>query len=235
MRRLEALVRHRGVDADAQGRLLAACRLLQPLKSRTGPLERALQAARLVVHLAGAVDRYADVLEKPGGREIRQRFRPLVADDCPVGRQVAAGIPLFAKEIEDGHDVLPHEDLSARQTHLETGIVRERLTQRVERHLPAPLAFDVQQVADVAELAVQVAPHRGFVHSSHGQPIRAARLLVDETADAPLVASAAISRPGVTRQRQRTRPYRDRLPQPRDRRTQGPTTRAGSCRVVGNV
>jgi hypothetical protein len=113
------------------------------------------------------------VLQKPAGGEVGEGLGALRSDDRAVGREVAAGITLVAKEIEDGHDVLPHEDLSARETHLEIGRIGKRLAQRVERHLLAPLSFDIEQVADVAELAVQVAPHRGLVDGAHRQPIGA--------------------------------------------------------------
>ena len=80
------------------------------------------------------------------------------------------------------------------------GLIGERLAQRVERQLLAPLAFDVQQVADVAELAVQVAPHRRFVDGAHRQPIGAAGLLVEEPLDPPLVSAAPDTRPRMARQ-----------------------------------
>ena len=101
-------------------------------------------------------------------RQIRQRVGALFGDDRAVGRQVAAGVALLAEEIQDGHDVLPHEDLAAGEADLEARVVGERAAQRVERQLLAPLAFEVEQVADVAELAVQVAPHRRFVDDAHG-------------------------------------------------------------------
>ena len=160
-------------------RFAASCSRLKP---RAGALERALQPARHVVYLARTVNRDADVLQEPGRREIGQRLGPLVVDDRAVRRQVAAGVALFAEEIEDGHDVLPHEDLAAGEADLEAGVVGERLAQRVERHLLAPFPFDIQQVADVAELAVQVAPHRRFVDGAHRQPIGAPGLLLDEAA-----------------------------------------------------
>ena len=86
-----------------------------------------------------------------------------------------------------------------------SGRVGERAAQRVERHLLAPLALDVQQVADVAELAVQVAPHRRFVDGAHRQAIGAAGLLVEESLNALLVAHAAIARPRVPGKRYRPR------------------------------
>ena len=46
---------------------------------------------------------------------------------------------------------------------------REGAAQGVERQLLAPLAFDVQQIADVAELARQVAPHGRFVDEADRQ------------------------------------------------------------------
>ena len=52
--------------------------------------ERALQPARDVVHVAGTVDRHADVLEEARRGEIGQRFGPLVTDDGSVCRQVPA-------------------------------------------------------------------------------------------------------------------------------------------------
>ena len=73
--RLEALVRDGRVDADAQRRVLAPRRRLQPAQPGAGPLERALQAARVVVQLAGAVDRDADVLQEAGGARDRRALR----------------------------------------------------------------------------------------------------------------------------------------------------------------
>ena len=81
--------------------------------------------------------------------------------------------------------------------------------ERVERQLLAPLPLDVQQVADVAELAVQVAPHGGFVDRAHGQPIGAPGLLVEEPLDPPLVPAPPEPRPRVAGQRQRARVYGD--------------------------
>ena len=83
-------------------------------------------AARPVVQLAGAVDRHRDVLQEALLSELGQRLGPLVGDDGAVGRQVAAGVALLAEEIEDPEDVLPHEDLAAREAHLEPRLVGER-------------------------------------------------------------------------------------------------------------
>ena len=129
-------------------------------------------------------------LRKPGARELGQRLGALLADDRAVGRQVAAGVALLAEEIQHGQDVLAHEDLAAGEADLQAWPVRKRAPQRVERQLLAPLALDVQQVADVAELAVQVAPHGRFVDGADRQPIGAARLLVQEALDPPLVSAA---------------------------------------------
>ena len=74
-------------------------------------------------------------------------------------------------------------------------VLRERLAQRVESQFLAPLSLDIQEVADVAELAVQIAPHRRLVDGSHRQPIGAAGLLVDEALDPPLVACGGDSAP----------------------------------------
>ena len=233
--RVEALVRDGRVDADPQRRVLAAGRRLQPREPLAGPLERPLQAARDVVHLARTVNRDADVLEEPGRREIRQGLGPLLADDGPVRRQIAAGVALLAEEIQDGHDVLPHEDLAAGEVHLEPGTVGERLAQRVEGHLLAPLALDVQQVADVAELAVQVAPHRRFVDGAHREPIGATGPLLDEALDAALVQAATVPGPGVPRDRPRAGAHRDRLAPSGNGRTQRSTGRPVVLRVLRDV
>ena len=52
-------------------------------------------------------------------------------------------------------------------------LLRERAPSTSSGSSCAPLAFDVQQVADVAELAVQVAPHRRLVDEAGGQAIGA--------------------------------------------------------------
>ena len=211
------------------GALLAPRRRLQPAQPGARALERALQAARGVVQLAGPSIETLMCLRKPGRREIGQRFGPLFGDDRAVGRQVAAGVALLAEEIEHGHDVLPHEDLAAGQADLEAGVVGERAAQRVERQLLAPLALDVQQVADVAELAVQVAPHRRFVDDALRQPIGAAGLLVDEPADPLLVPAPPVSRPRMARERQRAGARGNRLPQP------GRRTNAAACGGSGRT
>src|SRR5262249_60604026 len=105
--------------------------------------------------------------------EAARRVALFVVDAGAVGGEMPARVTLLAEEIEDGHDVLPHEDLSASQTHLKAWIVRESLPQRFERHLLAPLPLDVQEIPDVAELAVQVAPHGRLVDCPHGQPVSA--------------------------------------------------------------
>ena len=69
------------------------------------------------------------------------------------------------------------------------GLIGEGGAQRLERQLLPPLAFDVQQVADVAELAVQVAPHGRFVDGADRKAIGAAGLLVEKALDATFVAS----------------------------------------------
>ena len=51
VQRVERLVRDGGVDADAQRRVPALRRRLQPAQARGRALERALHAARLVVQL----------------------------------------------------------------------------------------------------------------------------------------------------------------------------------------
>ena len=209
--RLEALVRDGRVDADAQRRVLASRRLLQPAQPGAGALERALQPARAIVQFPGTVDRHADVLEEARGRQIGQRLGPFLVDDRAVGRQVAAGVALLAEEIQHGHDVLAHEDLAAGEADLEAGLIGEGLAQAVERHLLPPLAFDVQEVDDVAELAVQVAPHRRFVDGANRQAIGAAVLVAQEALDPVLVAAAPVARPGVPRQRDGARARRDRF------------------------
>ncbi len=170
-----------------------------------GALERALQPARRVVHLARAVNRDADVLEKAGCGEVRKRFGAFLGDDGAVGGQVAAGVALLVEEIEHGHDVLAHEDLAAGQADLEPGLVRERAARGTRAQLLPPLAFDVEQVADVAELAVQVAPHGRFVDSADRQAIGPPGLLGEEPLDPALVLAPPEPRPRVARERKRPR------------------------------
>ena len=136
-------------------------------------------------------------------RELGERVGALVADDRPVGRQVAAGVALLAEDIEHAQDVLAHEDLAAGQVDLQVAF-REGAAQGVERQLLAPLAFDVQQVADVAELARQVAAHGGLVDEARRQRIGAAGAVLDEAADRLLVPALAQRRVGAARERQRT-------------------------------
>ena len=111
---------------------------------------------------------------KPARRELGERLGALLADDRPVGREVAAGVALLAEEIQHGHDVLAHEDLAAGQADLEAGLIGKGRAQRVDRQLLPPLALDVEQIADVAELAVQVAPHRRLVDDARRQAVGAA-------------------------------------------------------------
>ncbi len=69
--RFEALLGDGRVDADAERRALLLRRGLQAAQAGGGALERAFHAARLVVQLARAVDRDADVLEESLLREGR--------------------------------------------------------------------------------------------------------------------------------------------------------------------
>ncbi len=209
--RLEALLRDGGVDADAKRCVLAPRRVLQATKPGTGALERAGQPARPIVQLAGAVDRHADVLQEARRRQIGQRFGPFLVDDRPVRRQVAARVPLLLEEVQHRHDVLAHEDLAAGEADLEPGLIREGLPQPLDRHLLAPLAFDVEEVDDVAELAVQVAPHGGFVDGANRQPVGAAILVAKKASDPVLVPTPPVTRPGMPRQRDGARARRDRL------------------------
>src|SRR5205823_6441805 len=111
----------------------------------------------------------------------------------------------------DAEDVLAHEDLTAGEAHLEPGAIRKRAFERLERQFLAPLAFEVQQIADVAELAMQIAPHRRFVDDAGRQRAGASVFVAEEALDAALVAMAAIARPGVREQRHAARPARDRF------------------------
>ena len=91
--RVERLVGDGRVDADAQRRVppaAAACSRRSPaaVRSKVPCTPRAL-----VVQVARAVNRHADVLEEPPARgERRQRVGALVGDDRPVGREVAADV-----------------------------------------------------------------------------------------------------------------------------------------------
>ena len=71
-------------------------------------------------------------------------------------------------------------------------LIGEGALQGFERHLLAPLAFDIQQVADVAELALQVAAHRRFVHDAGGQGSGVSVLFLDEFFDPVLVPMFSI-------------------------------------------
>ena len=62
--RVQAFVRHRRVDADAQRRALPPPRVLQPPQPLARAIEGALEPAGEVVQLARAVDRDADVFEE---------------------------------------------------------------------------------------------------------------------------------------------------------------------------
>ncbi len=194
VQRVERFVRDRGVDADAQRRVLARGRRLQAPQARRRALERALHAAGLVVHLVGAVDRDADVLEETLTRQLGERLGALVGDDRAVGREVAAGVLLLAEDLHDAKDVLAHENLAAGEADLQAGFFRKRAPQDLERQFLPPLAFDVQQRADVAELAVQIAPHRRLVDDPGGEAAGMAVLLAQEVFDAVCDYVAAIAR-----------------------------------------
>src|SRR6185312_5168654 len=113
----------------------------------------------------------------------------------------------------------------ASEADLQSWIVGKCLLQRLEGHLLAPFPFDVQQVADIAELAVQVAPHRRFVDRPHGQPIRAAGFFIDEATDPLLVQSTPVTRPGMTSERQRASTCREGFPELCHRTSKGTTRR----------
>jgi hypothetical protein len=113
-----------------------------------------------------AVDRDADVFEKTLAGELGHRVGALGRDDRAVGREVPADVALLAEDIHHRQDVLAHEDLAAGEADLQPAVVGKGAGQRVDRQLLTPLALDVQEIADVAELAVQVAPHGRFIHDA---------------------------------------------------------------------
>ncbi len=192
------------VDADAQRGALPARRRLQPPQTFGRAIERALLSARDVVQLARPVDRDRDVLEESLQREIGKRLGPLIRDDRAVRREAAAVVALLLEQRQDRQDVLAHEDLAAGEVDLKAVLFRKRATQRVERELFAPLTFDVQEVADIAELAVQVAPHRRLVDHAARQSIGPARAVGEESGHLRFVAPFADAGPRVLRHGQRT-------------------------------
>ena len=143
------------------------------------------------------------MVEEPETRELGEGVCTLVVDDCAVGREVAAGVALLAEEIQHAQDVLAHEDLAAGQVDLQVTL-GERALQCVEGQLLAPLALDVQEIADVAELALQIAAHGRLVDEAHGQPIGAAGPVAKEAADRALVAELPQARVHAARERRRT-------------------------------
>ena len=190
-------------------------RRLQPAQPGGRALERALHAARPVVHLAGAVDRHADVLQEPAAGQVGQRVGAFVADDRAVGRQVAADVALLAEDLHHAQDVLAHEDLAAGQADLQARPGRGRRARSVvERQSPrrhSPSMFS--RVADVAELAVQVAPHRRFVDHAGGQAAGLAVLRREEALDPAFVLLLAVPRQQARQHGHAARAARDVLPE----------------------
>src|SRR5690606_15499319 len=149
--------------AHPQGGMALARGLLQPPKPGRRSFEGAPHAAGPGVPLAGAGDRDTDVLQKSRTGEPGPRRRPFLVAERAGGRQVTAEVALLAKDVHHAEDVLAHEDFATGHADLEAVFVGEGAPEQVERQFLPPLALDVQERADVTELAVQVAPHRGFV------------------------------------------------------------------------
>ena len=110
------------------------------------------------------------------------------------------------------------------------GSIRKCRPQRLEAQLLAPLTFDVQQIADVAELAVQIAPHGRFVDGAHGKPVRSTSLFIDEATDPPFVAATTITRPRMAGERQRASASGNGFPELRDRRSEGAAVATAAVR-----
>jgi hypothetical protein len=123
-----------------------------------------------------------------------QRLGAFGTDDRPVRREVSAHITFFPERLHDAQDVLAHEDFAAGHADLQAFLIRKRALQRFERHLLPPLALDVEQVAHVAELALQIAAHRRFVHDAGGQSSGVPVLFLDELFDSVLVPMFSILR-----------------------------------------
>jgi hypothetical protein len=87
-------------------------------------------------------------------------------------------------------------------------------SERLDRQLLPPFTLQVQQVADVAELAMQVAPHRRFVDEAGRQPPRPSVLVAQESLDALFVLPPAIARKRVGEEGNRAGPARDAVTQP---------------------
>ena len=83
------------------------------------------------------------------------------------------------------------------------------VSQGVERQFLTPFTFEVQKVADVAELAVQVAPHRRLVNRAGRQSIGSPGALGQETLNPALVLKTAIARPGMAGRGQCARAHRE--------------------------
>src|SRR5437870_3488549 len=149
--------------------MLQARRFLQSPKTGGRSLERAFHAAGVVMQLAWSVDGDADVFEKTGAREIGKRVGALFVDDGAVCRQISADVAFAAKHLHDVENVFAHEDLAAGEADLDAGRLRKRAPQNVDRQLLPPFTLEVQQVADVAELTLQIAPHRRFVDDAARQ------------------------------------------------------------------
>ena len=71
-----------------------------------------------VVHQWG--NWYPHFENEMGRRQIRKGVGALFVDDRAVRRQIAAGVALASEEIQHGHDVLAHENLTAGETDLES-------------------------------------------------------------------------------------------------------------------
>ena len=164
----------------------AACSRRRPVAVRSNV---PLHASGGVVQFARAVDRDADVPEETGQRQIGERGGPALRDGRSVRREVAAGVALLPEQVEHLLDVLPHEHLAARQADLQPFPSGNAVRSASSGQLLAPLALEVEQVADVAELALQVAAHRRFVDDAVWQTTGHAGPFAEKARDAPIVSA----------------------------------------------
>ena len=170
--RLDAVLRHGRVDADAQRGAGPSGGVLQPLES-----------LRPCAGTCPAAPRARSCTSGGPSIDTLMCFRKPVVASCAsaAARSSVMAVPLVVrypqtyplprKSSSVVQDVLPDEDLASGQADLEAGLLRERPLQHVERQFFAPLALDVQQGADIAELAVQIAPHGRLVDDSGRQRI----------------------------------------------------------------
>jgi len=131
----------------------------------------------------------------------------MVREICEVLESLTAQDPLVLvlEDLHHAQDVLAHEDLAAGEADFQAVPIRERALEEVNRQLLAPLALDVEQVADVAELALQIAAHRRFVHEAGGQTAGMAVTLRQEVFDLLLVLALAEPREEAGEHRHRSR------------------------------